>query len=90
MRGYLVIINTQQFYNPDSRKIVKVYSLKHGGEEVLRSSSTIKLVKYLAAVNKELNKDSWLMELSEHEQNEEMEKRGCLDFFGEGMDKVNE
>nr|DAE06049.1 MAG TPA: hypothetical protein [Siphoviridae sp. ctsxw88] len=30
------------------------------------------------------------MELSEHEQNEEMERRGCLDFFGEGLDKVNE
>lgn len=80
-RGYIVIINSQQIVGDSGDKLIKIYSLKHGGEEIIRSSSTIKLVKYLAGVNKVISKYPEVLEMDEREQNTFMESKGCLDFM---------
>ena len=34
-KGYIIYINTQQFYSEEQDRLIKVYILKHGKEELL-------------------------------------------------------
>ena len=60
-KGYIIYINTQQFYSEEQDRLIKVYILKHGKDELLKTASQIKVVKALnglwqEAKNEEGNK----------------------------------
>ena len=46
-KGYIIYINTQQFYSEEQDRLIKVYILKHGKDELLKTASQIKVVKEL-------------------------------------------
>ena len=46
-KGYIIYINTQQFYSEEQDRLIKVYILKHGKDELLKTASQIKVVKAL-------------------------------------------
>lgn len=74
-----MLVNVHQFWSEREHKLVKVYTVRHGGEDIIRTSNTIKALKYVVAVWKEICKDEWLLSIPEDEQNREMERRGCLE-----------
>lgn len=47
VKGYIVVINTQQFYSPQQDRFVKMYILKHNKKEIECSASQIVIVKTL-------------------------------------------
>ena len=60
-KGYIIYINTQQFYSEEQDRLIKVYILKHGKDELLRTASQIKVINKLneiwqEAKNEEGNK----------------------------------
>ena len=46
-KGYIIYINTQQFYSEEQDRLIKVYILKHGKDELLKTASQIKVVNKL-------------------------------------------
>ena len=46
-KGYIIYINTQQFYSEEQDRLIKVYILKHGKDELLRTASQIKVINKL-------------------------------------------
>lgn len=46
-KGYIIYINTQQFYSEEQDRLIKVYILKHGKDELLKTASQIKVVRAL-------------------------------------------
>ena len=46
-KGYIIYINTQQFYSKEQDRLIKVYIIKHGKDELLKTASQIKVVKAL-------------------------------------------
>ena len=46
-KGYIIYINTQQFYSEEQDRLIKVYILKHGKDELLKTSSQIKVINKL-------------------------------------------
>ena len=46
-KGYIIYINTQQFYSKEQDRLIKVYILKHGKDELLRTASQIKEINKL-------------------------------------------
>ena len=43
-KGYIIYINTQQFYSEEQDRPIKVYILKHGKDELLKTASQIKVI----------------------------------------------
>ena len=46
-KGYIIYINTHQFYSEEQDRLIKVYILKHGKDELLKTASQIRVVKAL-------------------------------------------
>ena len=53
-KGYIIYINTQQFYSEEQDRLIKVYILKHGKDELLKTASQIKEVKELNEIWQEV------------------------------------
>ena len=56
-KGYIIYINTQQFYSEEQDRLIKVYILKHGKEELLKTASQIKVVKALNEIWQEVKNE---------------------------------
>ena len=56
-KGYIIYINTQQFYSEEQDRLIKVYILKHGKDELLRTASQIKVVKALNEIWQEVQNE---------------------------------
>ena len=56
-KGYIIYINTQQFYSEEQDRLIKVYILKHGKDELLKTASQIKVVKALNEIWQEVRND---------------------------------
>ena len=46
-KGYIIYINTQQFYSKEQDRLIKVYILKRGKDELLKTAAQIKVIKKL-------------------------------------------
>lgn len=56
-KGYIIYINTQQFYSEEQNRLIKVYILKHGKNELLRTASQIKVINKLNEIWQEVRND---------------------------------
>ena len=56
-KGYIIYINTQQFYSEEQDRLIKVYILKHGKDELLKTASQIKVVTALNEIWKEVKNE---------------------------------
>ena len=56
-KGYIIYINTQQFYSEEQDRLIKVYILKHGKDELLKTASQIKVVKALNGIWQEVKNE---------------------------------
>ena len=56
-KGYIIYINTQQFYSEEQDRLIKVYILKHGKDELLRTASQIKVVNKLNEIWQEVKNE---------------------------------
>ena len=56
-KGYIIYINTQQFYSEEQDRLIKVYILKHGKDELLKTASQIKVVKVLNEIWQEVKNE---------------------------------
>ena len=56
-KGYIIYINTQQFYSEEQDRLIKIYILKHGKDELLKTASQIKVVKALNEIWQEVKNE---------------------------------
>lgn len=56
-KGYIIYINTQQFYSKEQDRLIKVYILKRGKDELLKTASQIKVVKALNEIWQEVRNE---------------------------------
>ena len=56
-KGYIIYINTQQFYSQEQDRLIKVYILKHGKDELLKTASQIKVINKLNEIWQEVRND---------------------------------
>ena len=56
-KGYIIYINTQQCYSEEQDRLIKVYILKHGKDELLKTASQIKVVKALNEIWQEVKNE---------------------------------
>ena len=56
-KGYIIYINTQQFYSKEQDRLIKVYILKHGKDELLKTASQIKVINKLNEIWQEVRND---------------------------------
>ena len=56
-KGYIIYINTQQFYSEEQDRLIKIYILKHGKEELLRTASQIKVINKLNEIWQEVKNE---------------------------------
>ena len=56
-KGYIIYINTQQFYSEEQDRLIKVYILKHGKDELLKTASQIKVVTALKEIWQEVKNE---------------------------------
>ena len=56
-KGYIIYINTQQFYSEEQDRLIKVYILKHGKDELLKTASQIKEEKALNEIWQEVKNE---------------------------------
>ena len=56
-KGYIIYINTQQFYSEEQDRLIKVYILKHGKDELLKTASQIKVINKLNEIWQEVSND---------------------------------
>ena len=56
-KGYIIYINTQQFYSEEQDRIIKVYILKHGKDELLKTASQIKVINKLNEIWQEVKNE---------------------------------
>lgn len=56
-KGYIIYINTQQFYSEEQDRLIKVYILKRGKNELLRTASQIKVINKLNEIWQEVRND---------------------------------
>ena len=56
-KGYIIYINTQQFYSEEQDRLIKLYILKHGKDELLKTASQIKVVKALNEIWQEVKNE---------------------------------
>ena len=56
-KGYIIYINTQQFYSQEQDRLIKVYILKHGKDELLRTASQIKVINKLNEIWQEVKNE---------------------------------
>ena len=56
-KGYIIYINTKQFYSQEQDRLIKVYILKHGKDELLKTASQIKVVKALNEIWQEVKNE---------------------------------
>lgn len=56
-KGYIIYINTQQFYSEEQDRLIKVYILKHGKDELLKTASQIKVVNKLNEIWQEVRNE---------------------------------
>lgn len=56
-KGYIIYINTQQFYSEEQDRLIKIYILKQGKAELLRTASQIKVINKLNEIWQEVRKD---------------------------------
>lgn len=56
-KGYIIYINTQQFYSEEQDRLIKVYILKHGKDELLKTASQIKVINKLNEIWQEVRND---------------------------------
>ena len=56
-KGYIIYINTKQFYSEEQDRLIKVYILKHGKDELLRTASQIKVINKLNEIWQEVKNE---------------------------------
>ena len=56
-KGYIIYINTQQFYSEEQDRLIKVYILKHGKDELLKTASQIKVINKLNEIWQEVKNE---------------------------------
>ena len=56
-KGYIIYINTQQFYSEEQDRLIKVYILKHGKDELLKTASQTKVINKLNEIWQEVRND---------------------------------
>lgn len=56
-KGCIIYINTQQFYSEEQDRLIKVYILKHGKDELLRTASQIKVINKLNEIWQEVKNE---------------------------------
>lgn len=56
-KGYIIYINTQQFYSEEQDRLIKIYILKHGKAELLRTASQIQVINKLNEIWQEVRND---------------------------------
>ena len=56
-KGYIIYINTQQFYSEEQDRLIKVYILKRGKDELLKTASQIKVVNKLNEIWQEVKNE---------------------------------
>jgi hypothetical protein len=49
-KGYILSINTNQFYSVDKGRYIKGYTLMRKGNRIYKSYSSIKIIKYLVNI----------------------------------------
>lgn len=53
-KGYIIYINTQQFYSVEQDRLIKIYILKQGKAELLRTASQIQVINKLNEIWQEV------------------------------------
>ena len=56
-KGYIIYINTQQFYSEEQDRLIKLYILKHGKDELLKTASQIKVINKLNEIWQEVKNE---------------------------------
>ena len=56
-KGYIIYINTQQFYSKEQDRLIKLYILKRGKDELLRTASQIKVINKLNEIWQEVKNE---------------------------------
>ena len=56
-KGYIIYINTQQFYSEEQDRLIKVYIIKHGKDELLKTASQIKVINKLNEIWQEVKNE---------------------------------
>ena len=56
-KGYIIYINTQQFYSEEQDRLIKVYILKHGKDELLKTASQIQIINKLNEIWQEVKNE---------------------------------
>ena len=56
-KGYILYINTQQFYSEEQDRLIKIYILKHGKDELLKTASQIKVINKLNEIWQEVKNE---------------------------------
>lgn len=56
-KGYIIYINTQQFYSEEQDRLIKVYILKRGKDELLKTASQIKVINKLNEIWQEVKNE---------------------------------
>lgn len=49
-KGYIISISTNQFYSDSADRWIKIYIVRHGKEELIRTPSQLRIIKHLAAI----------------------------------------
>ena len=56
-KGYIIYINTQQFYSKEQDRLIKIYILKRGKDELLKTASQIKVINKLNEIWQEVKNE---------------------------------
>ena len=56
-KGYIIYINTKQFYSKEQDRLIKVYILKRGKDELLKTASQIKVINKLNEIWQEVKNE---------------------------------
>ena len=56
-KGYIIYINTQQFYSKEQDRLIKIYILKRGKDELLKTTSQIKVINKLNEIWQEVKNE---------------------------------
>lgn len=53
----IILINSYQVYNDEYNKVVTIYSVKNGKNEIIKTSNKVNIIKALADILKEAKND---------------------------------
>lgn len=54
----IILINSYQVYSDELNKVITIYSVKNGKNEIIKTSNKVNIIKALADILKEAKNDS--------------------------------